>query len=469
MTTTSITSTDDLRRRFRGAATRRALDELRHDVAQAIRQVADDTTDDGGLSDEAQSLFDALKQLLTEIDGKISRQAVVDDLNVRTARRDRADQSFDRSLHEFSLRGMILSAIGSPLAGLDLGRSMEISQEIRARSGRRFMGIAVPIEALSLRGDYARKLETRATISTDLPVGGPGGNLIATILDATRYVDALRARTVVRQAGAQVIGQVVGNLDIPRMKKFGQVSWFQEGEDIADTDQEFDRVNFRPKHCGAISVYSRNMLLQSTPDIEMVLRDDLSRLLALDLDRVALCGSGQGAEPLGVVRNSLVTKIAPTGFEYLNNVELRRQLNSKNVPLETIGFVGNSQIDAWSLSALDAMSRPLGKALVYAGYPDYTSNVATAAAVGGGTPLPAVVNPLIIGAWSDLILTFWAELDILPNATADSVYRKGAVAIRAIMTADVNVRHPESFAWQDVTEGPALPPFIQQPNAPRTR
>ena len=90
------------------------------------------TDDSGSLSDEAQHLFDALKQLLGEIDQKVSRQAVLDDLDTRSARpRDRSDRGFDAGLPEFSLRGMIASAIGSPIPGLDIGRSIEISQELR--------------------------------------------------------------------------------------------------------------------------------------------------------------------------------------------------------------------------------------------------------------------------------------------------------------------------------------------------
>lgn len=461
---TALSPLDSLRRRFRDAHNRRQLDELRHQVAAEIRQVADDMDDsDSDSSDDKslQELFDMLREMLAEIDAKISRNAVIDDLNYRSLNPrepgDRADRGFASSLPEFSLRGMIASAIGAPIPGLDLGRSVEISQELRRRTPTAPNGFWAPIQALYLTRDYARKLERRADISSTLPAGGPGGNLIPLTLDAARYIDALRARTIVIQAGAQTINDLVGNLDIPRMKQTAQVSWFNEGDTISESSEQFDRVSFRPKHCGAIISYSRNMLLQSTPSIEMIIRDDLSRLLALDMDRVALTGSGQGAEPLGIIRNPLCGTIAATDFEYLNNVALRQQLSGKNVPLESVAFVGNSQIDAWSLSAIDALSRPLGKSLVYLGLPDYVSNIVSAPAVTGPPALPAVVNPLIIGAWSELYISYWSQLDILPNALADSAYTTASVMIRALMTADVAPRHPEAFAWQDAQSGPVKP------------
>lgn len=459
---TTLAPLDDLRRRFTGAHTRRALDELRHEVARQIRQTAGEMDGEDGGDSELEGLFAALRKLLDEIDQKVSRQAVIDDLDTRMARgpadRDGADRGFAASLPEFSLRGMIASAIGQPIPGLDLGKSVEISQELRRRTNVSPQGFWAPLESLYLTRSYARALERRAdTISTGLPPGGPGGNLIPLTLDAARYIDALRARTVVIQAGAQTINDLVGNLDIPRMSKTGQVGWFNEGDTVSQSDEQFDRVSFRPKHVGSIISYSRNMLLQSTPSIEMIIRDDLSKLLALAMDQAALTGSGQGAEPLGVIRNPGVVQTPGTAYSYQQNVNMRQTIAGKNVSLESLAFVGNSQNDAWSLSVVDAMSRPLGKQIVYLGLPDYVSNIVTAPAVTGPPALPAVVNPLILGAWSDLYISYWSQLDILPNALSDTAFTTASVQIRALMTADTNVRHPEAFTFSDMQTGPVVP------------
>jgi HK97 family phage major capsid protein len=472
MAATRTVSPDELRARFRAARNRRQFDEVRHETARAIRQVAgemDESEGDGGSNGELSGLFAQLRGLLDEIDGKISRQAVIDDLDTRAARGprdlDRSDRGFAASLPEFSIRGMLAAAIGSPIPGLDLGRSIEITQELRRRTAVPPRGFWAPLEALYLRADYARALERRATISTGLPAGGPGGNLIPLDLDAARYIDALRARTVVVQAGAQTINDLVGNLDIPRMSQTGQVSWFQEGDTISQSQEEFDRVSFRPKHCGAIISYSRNMLLQSTPSIEMIIRDDLSRLLALDMDRVALTGSGQGAEPLGIIRNTNIPPVSGTQFTYLNNVAMRQTIAGKNVPIESLAWVGNSTIDAYSLSVLDGLNRPLGKQLVYLGYPDFVSNIVTAAAVTGPPALPAAPNPQVLGAFSDLYITYWSQLDLLANALSDTAFTTASVQVRALLTADVNVRHPASFTWANIATGPP-PPTVMMAAAP---
>ena len=41
-----------------------------------------------------------------------------------------------------------------------------------------------------------------------------------------------------------------------------------------------------PKTCGAFVDYSRRLLLQSSIDVEAMVRDDLARVIALELDRV---------------------------------------------------------------------------------------------------------------------------------------------------------------------------------------
>jgi hypothetical protein len=55
---------------------------------------------------------------------------------------------------------------------------------------------------------------------------------------------------------------------------------------------------------------------------------------------------------LGVIRNPACGTIAATAFAYQNSVDLRAQLTGKNVPLESLAFVGNSQVDAWSPSTV---------------------------------------------------------------------------------------------------------------------
>jgi HK97 family phage major capsid protein len=63
-----------------------------------------------------------------------------------------------------------------------------------------------------------------------------------------------------------------------------------------------------------------------------------------------------------------------------------------------------------------------------------------------------VCSALIFGNFADLILGYWSELDVLVNPYESTAYSKGNIQIRAMLTADIDVRHAESFAAiQDLT------------------
>ena len=264
-------------------ATARALKDVHFEAAKLMRQLDDDGAG-GALSGASAALFSELYTLCDEISGALARLDQLDAVDQASFRpRYCSERAFDAKLINFPLHGMIMQRLGSPLPGVDLGEAQEQLQELERRANRKFNGFAAPLQMLAQR----RRLATCAdTISTDLPATGPGRNVIPLELDASRFVDALRAQPIVRQAGAQVISGLVGDLDIPRLKETGQVFWLTEGQRITQTDQKFDRINFRPKHCGSYSAYSRNMMLQSTPDIQGIIIDDLQRLLFLDVDRV---------------------------------------------------------------------------------------------------------------------------------------------------------------------------------------
>src|SRR3546814_8422149 len=73
-------------------------------------------------------------------------------------------------------------------------------------------------------------------------------------------------------------------------------------------------LTLSPKHAGALSEWSRNMLLQASPDVETLLRQMLARNIALTIDRAAIRGGGAN-EPKGVLETTgIQTVTAPTSI-----------------------------------------------------------------------------------------------------------------------------------------------------------
>lgn len=420
----------------------RQMLERRAKLVKELRELQDaaDSSSNGGMSEEQASAFDKLKAALAELEDAMGRRAMIEEAERRMAGTPvaSADRAFDRQLHDFSIVRAIAGAAGMDV---DAAREREVSQEIARRSGRKFEGIAIPVQALR------RPAERRDVISTTTPATGPGGNLIATLLDGSQYIDLLRAALVIRQLGARVLTGLTSNVDIPRMTQSAAVGWVAENQALNFSNEGFDKISLRPKHAGAIVEMSRNMLQQSTPDIEQLVRGDLAAVLARALDSAAIYGDGTANNPVGILHTPGigVFPLGPNGapITYDAIADLMGLVLNANVMGDDMGFLGNTKVRQHVAKMLNLQGQPLGFDTIFEGQPQAWSNlVPSNLTKGTGTNLSA----LIYGNWSDLILGFWSELDVLVNPYADGPYQKGNIWVRAMMTCDIQVRHPESFA-----------------------
>jgi HK97 family phage major capsid protein len=433
--------------------------EVRDQVRTAIRQTSDAMDDEGDSNAELQALFAQPKALLDEIDSRITRQATIDDLDRRASANPlggSGDATWDRQCCEFSITRAIAAAANIP--NVDAGRERETSAELARRSGRTFEGIPIPVRALShngpMRDAMGRRNVEQRVISSTTPAAGPGGALIPLVLDPSQYIDVLRPAMVVRGLGARVLSDLRANLDLPRLTGATSYGWFAENSAIPTSDETFDRVSLRPRHAGAILEVSRNMLQQSTPDIEAIIRDDLAQVLARAVDSAALVGPGGSAiQPQGIIFTPGVTAVPTAPPDYDLMVDIATAPALLNALMGSLGWSANFETRGALLKLKDLYGRPYGLDALGQGYPFGFTNLATV----------TNVTPLIFGNWNDLILGFWSEIDLLVNPYGDAAFSKGNVQLRGAMTLDIALRHPESFAWCNLDLSGTPPLAKQQP------
>ena len=361
--------------------------------------------------------------------------------------------------NRYSLSRAILAAASHDWAGAGLER--EASRAIAKRIGRDTAGVFIPLEMLvPQRRDY------------NTLTGAAGGSLVATNLLGGNFIDLLRSKCRVMQLGATVLSGLVGNVDIPRRTAAGAAQWITEGQALTASAGAFDVVSLRPKTVGSIGVLSRNLLMQGTPDAEMLVRGDMVQQIAIAIDSAAIAGTGAAAQPLGLLNMAGVSLVnggangAPVDFDRL--IELSTVVAAANADSGALGFLSNPAV----LGALSRLKSTTGEYL-WAGRGGINENSAPAAAVPGSTAsgdagfsilgyraafsnnVPSnltkgtstsVCSAVIFGNWSDLLIGEWGVLEILPNPYASGAYEAGAVQIRAMQTIDVAVRHAESFA-----------------------
>ena len=206
------------------------------------------------------------------------------------------DEHLGAELRNYSLTRAVAGAAG---LGVDWGRERELSTEIAKRSGRSFQGIAVPMSL------FTHAPVEKRTVTTAAPGGGPGGNVISTDYRGDQFIDILRPKSVVYRAGATLLTGLVGNVAIPRLSKSTGFAWVAENAAITPSDPEVLQVTLSPKHGGGITEYSRNMLLQSSPDIERLFRSDMAQVIASGVDKAAINGGGAN-EPVGILRTASI-------------------------------------------------------------------------------------------------------------------------------------------------------------------
>lgn len=427
--------------------TLRSLLERRAAIAGEMRQI-NNNAGDNDLSPEQRNRFDELKTDLGTLEERIARQSVLDDAERRMQGQPHGgtgDRNLDAELRSFSLVRAIAAQAG--IGGVDAGRERELSAEIARRAGRPFQGIAVPMSV------FHQQVEQRV-LTTAAPAGGPGSNLIETDLAGGQFIDLLRNALMVRRMGARVLTGLQGNLEIPALKTSGVAGWVNENTALTPSDHEFRKVALTPKHCGAITELSRNMLQQPSLDVENLVRADFAAILAEAVDAAAINGSGTAPVPRGILNVSGIGDVAMgTNGGALTADKVRDLVglvDAANADQGSLGFLTNTKVKTAALKLKDNQGQYHGLATVFPGAPVGFSNVVPSNLTKGTAS--GVCSPVIYGNWSDLILAYWSEMDVLTNPFEASAYSKGNVQVRAMLTMDVAVRNAVSFAAiKDVT------------------
>lgn len=299
----------------------------------------------------------------------------------------------------------------------------------------------------------------RAPYAVGTPGAGvTGGTTVATNLMAGSFIEVLRNSVKVMQLGATMLSGLVGNVDIPRQTGQSSTFWTAEGVDTSESEATFDKVSLVLKTIGTYSMLTRNMLMQSTPDIDMIARADLMAVIARGIDMAALSGLGSAGQPLGIANQAGVGQVIGgangAAITIDNLIDLETALTASNAPEDSLSYLANAKTIG-SLKKLKATTgqylwtnEPIGMRSSAPGsvngYPVARTNQARSTLTKGTSA--GVCSEVFFGAWSELLIGEWGVLEIVPNPYAANVFLSGGLQLRALASMDVAVRHAKSFA-----------------------
>ena len=112
---------------------------------------------------------------------------------------------------------------------------------------------------------------------------------------ADQFIGLLRNAMVVKSLGARVLPNLRGDVVVPRQATSSSAQWIAEGSALTDSGMTFDSATLKPRHVGAITELSRQLLQQSNPAIEQLVRDDFVQVVGLAVDKAMLHGNGTTA------------------------------------------------------------------------------------------------------------------------------------------------------------------------------
>lgn len=382
---------------------------------------------DGGSPEDMQQAL--LKQFETRSQQPISEQARNSNIGMN-----------DNEIRQFSLMRAV-RALANPndrRAQEAAAFEFECSEAAQRSYGRDAQGILIPSDVLN------RAFNAGGAANT--PTGATSGaNVIATELMAGSFIEMLRNRTTIMRLGRTMAG-LVGNVDIPKQTAGATAYWIGEGADATEGTPVIGQIELNPKTVAAYTDITRRLMMQSTPDAETIVWNDLVNALGQAIDYAGYYGSGVSNQPRGLKNYTginavdFATASKPTFAEI---VEMESQIAADNADINSMAYVFNAlmrghlktspKFGAGTESTIWEQGNTVN---------GYRTEVTNQVAAGD----------VFFGNFNDLLIGLWGGLDI--NVDPYSLSKSGGTRIVAFQDVDFALRRVESICYGSATVTP---------------
>jgi HK97 family phage major capsid protein len=415
---------------------RERLVELRNKMNEIIDTAEAEERD---MTPEEVEKINQLKDKYDEAEKQLEARQKVLEIQ---AKRDR--QSKEKEPMKISKRYNLAKALnesrGGKLSGLEAELHQEAEQEAR-QSGVTVDGLGIPSQFI----EYQKPEKRDMVVGTNTA----GGHTVETSIG--ELIPILRPRLQVMEMGATMLTGLQGNVEFPRQD--GMTDATEEGETDANAESTptMDNVAMSPKRAGLYTQYSKQLLAQSTIDVDSFVRRDIEFAISKYIDSKAINGSGATNIPTGILNTAGVNdiNIGTNGgnLDWARIVQFETEIAADNADVDRMGWLTTPGVRGFLKSTEKASNTAqfimmnqnelLGYAL------RVSTQVPSNLTKGSGTGLHA----MIFGNWADLLIGQWGGVDLVVDPYSNA--RNAKVELVINVWFDVAVRHPESFAICD--------------------
>ena len=284
-------------------------------------------------------------------------------------------------------------------------------------------------QGLMLPEDVMRNWNQRDLNASD------DSNLIGQDYRAGDFIDVLRNNSAVMPMATMLNG-LSGDVKIPRKTAASSAAFISsEGGAAGESEFTVGSVTMSPKTLGAFTDVTRQLMIQSSIDVENLIRNDLAQSMAIAIDDAALEGSGSSGNPTGITNTSGINTVslssaaAPTFAEM---VSMETSVRVDNALMGDLAYI----VHPTNYGTLKTTEKATNTAQFVAvndeinGYKVVVSPQLTA-------------NNYVFGNFDDLLVGMFSGLDLVVDPYSNS--SSGTVRIVALQSVDVAVRHAVSF------------------------
>ena len=290
--------------------------------------------------------------------------------------------------------------------------------------GRTAQGVMLPAEIMASWGQRGMTM-------------GNEGDLSGEDFRPQDFIDVLRANSSIMSAGATMLRGLTGDVKIPKKLTASSAAFVAtEGGAVANQTPTIGNVSLTPRTLGAFVDTTRQLMIQSSLDVENLIRDDLTKAIAIHIDNVGISGSGNNGNPTGILNttgiNSAAAFAAASTPTYLEMLGMESLVAADNALLGDLSYICNPI----NMGNMKGTPKVAGT----------SSFVAENGQINGYNAIVSTqidANKYLFGNFSDFLVGFFGTLDIVVDPY--SLSSTGSVRIVALQSIDFGVRSPVSF------------------------
>ena len=294
-----------------------------------------------------------------------------------------------------------------------------------------------------------------------------GGALVAPP-EMGELIELLRNKEALVNAGARVVPlPPQGRLKYPRQTAASLTYWVGENSPIISSDIGTGEVTLQAKKLAVLIKAPNELIRFASPAAEALMRDDMTKSLALGLDLAGLEGAGTDTRPRGVIQmqniNKIISSDSRANGDALMGEDIYRMIaavEESNAEFDAFIMRPKTLYKYYQLRA-DAVAQGDKRGPFLFSLIREATDTAPATLAGRNVVKSTQISQvrakgtasnltyIVGGMWSDLLIGMFGAIEFAATTMGDTAFVNDQTWVRGILSADIQARHEAAFVWMD--------------------